>query len=92
MPHGYLGVSTQPVRLRGDGPAAGLLVLDVSEGGPAEAAGVLVGDALVGLGEHAVADPHDLIAALADAAGQASTLRVLRGGEPLDLSVDVATR
>ena len=90
VPRGYLGVTTQPVRLREHGP--GLLVLDVAEGGPAEAAGVLVGDVVVGVGGEGVAGPHDLVAVLADAAGQTRTLRVVRGGEPRDVAVEVAAR
>lgn len=90
VPHGYLGVSTQPVRLRDGG--TGLLVVDVASDGPAEAAGVLVGDVLVGIGETAVAGPHDLMAALADVAGQSTAIRILRGGEPLEIMAEVATR
>lgn len=90
VPHGFLGVSTQPVRLKGEG--GGLLVLEVTEGGPAEAAGVLVGDIIVGVGGEAVAGPHDLVAALADAAGQTRTLDVVRGGEPRSIEVEIGSR
>ncbi|PAP75687.1 S1C family serine protease [Rubrivirga marina] len=90
VPHGFLGVSTQPVRLR-DG-AAGLLVLDVTEDGPAEAAGVLVGDVIVGVGGEPVQGPHDLVAALADAAGQTRTLDVVRGGERQAVEVEIGSR
>ena len=90
VPRGYLGVTTQPVRLREHGP--GLLVLDVAEGGPAEAAGVLVGDVVVRVGAEGVAGPHDLVAALADAAGRTETLHVVRGGEQREVPVEVAAR
>ncbi len=90
VPHGYLGVTTQPVRLKDLGP--GLLVLDVAEGGPADHAGVLVGDVLVTLGGEAVAGPHDLVAALSQAAGQARTLDLVRGGERREIEVEIAAR
>ena len=90
VPHGFLGVSTQPVRLRGEGD--GLLVLDVTEGGPAEAAGVLVGDVIVGVGGEPVGGPHDLVAVLADAAGQTRTLDVVRGGERQSVEVEIGSR
>lgn len=90
VPHGFLGVATQPVRLR-DG-RAGLVVLDVTEGGPAEAAGVLVGDVVVAVGEVEVGGPHDLVAALAGAAGQTRSVRIVRGGEEQTLDAVVGTR
>ena len=66
---GYLGVVTQPVRLparqRGDVPdGRGLLVLDVSPDSPADAAGVLVGDIIVGAAEVRLSAPEDLLALL----------------------------
>ena len=90
VPRGFLGVATQPVRLRGAG--AGLLVVDVTAGGPAETAGVLVGDVIVGVGGEPVSGPHHLVAALADAAGQSRTLDVSRGGERRQIEVEVAAR
>ena len=90
VPHGFLGVATQPVRLR-DG-RAGLVVLDVTDGGPAEAAGVLVGDVVVGVGEVETAGPHDLVAALAGAAGQTRQVRIVRGGEEQALDAVVGAR
>ena len=90
VPHGFLGVATQPVRLR-DG-RAGLVVLDVTADGPAEAAGVLVGDVIVAVGEVEVGGPHDLVAALAGAAGQTRAVRIVRGGEEQTLDAVVGTR
>ena len=90
VPHGFLGVTTQPVRLRDD--RGGLVVLAIAADGPAEAAGVLVGDVLVGVGEHDVAEARDLVAALAEAAGQTRAVRLVRGGEETSLDVAIGSR
>ncbi|MEM6325637.1 MAG: trypsin-like peptidase domain-containing protein [Bacteroidota bacterium] len=90
VPHGYLGVTTQPARLRGGGH--GLLILDVADGSPADHAGVLVGDVLVGLGDESIRGAHDLVAALAEAAGQTRTLHIVRGGAPITLDAEVGVR
>ena len=82
---GYLGVVTQPVRLparqRGDLPdGRGLLVLDVSADSPADAAGVLVGDIIVGAADDALSAPEDLLALLGpERIGEPLSLDLLRG-------------
>lgn len=93
VPHGFLGVATQPVRVKsGTEMRDGLVVLDVTEGSPAEAAGLLVGDVLVSVGDVPVGGPHDLVAALADAAGQTRTVRLVRGGDEQTVPVEIGTR
>ena len=87
VPRGSLGVMTQPVRVQTDG--VGLLVVSVAEGGAADAAGLLVGDIIVGVGGEPITQPHDLVA---DAAGQTRTLDLVRGGQPMSLDVEVGTR
>jgi S1-C subfamily serine protease len=95
---GYLGVVTQPVRLparqRGDLPdGRGLLVLDVSPDSPAEAAGVLVGDIIVGAADHALSAPEDLLALLGpERIGEPLPLDVLRGSARETLPVAVGER
>jgi S1-C subfamily serine protease len=82
----YLGVGLQAVQL-------GVIVLSVEPGGPAEAAGLLVGDILQALNGKTLADPADVQAALAGhAPGAAVALRVLRGGNPVDVPVTLAER
>jgi S1-C subfamily serine protease len=97
---GYLGVRTQTVNipeasqkgLNGQ-QSQGLLVLWLEDGGPAEKAGVLVGDILVGVGGQPVSDPDDLFGALnSETVGKAVPVDVLRGGKPETLSVMVAER
>src|SRR5512138_1245993 len=92
---GYLGVRTQPVDVPDSARQAlkreqshGLLVLWLEEGGPAEKAGLLVGDILVAVSGQAVGDADDLFAALgSDTVGKAIAVEVLRGGRPETVSV-----
>jgi S1-C subfamily serine protease len=97
---GYLGVRTQPVEI-GDAArkdlkreqAHGLLVLWLEEGGPAEKAGLLVGDILVAVSGQAVGDADDLFAALGnDTVGKSIGVEVLRGGRPETVTVTVGER
>lgn len=62
---GYLGVGLQPVTLPDH--QRGLIVLSVEAGGPAAAAGVLVGDILVSLDGKAAVDTDDVQTALESA-------------------------
>ena len=67
----------------------GLLVRRVESGGPAELAGVQVGDLLVGLGDTEVQDLADVFDAI-DSAGGPLEVRIVRGAESLALTVDVS--
>jgi len=97
---GYLGVRSQPVaipsaqqRSLGREQASGLLLVGVEENGPAAQAGLLVGDILVGLAGAPVTDPDDLLTRLVGAmVGQATLLQVLRGGQPVDITVIIGER
>jgi S1-C subfamily serine protease len=97
---GFLGLGSQPVAIptalrgrHGLTQESGLLVVGVEPGGPAERAGLLLGDLLIGIGSDTLRDTGDLRAALSsDRVGQTTPLRVLRGGEPLDLTVTIGER
>jgi S1-C subfamily serine protease len=95
---GYLGLAGQPVRLaerqRGDdGREQALLVVGVTPGSPADAAGILVGDVMLELDGHPVESPEDLLELLTgDRIGRSVPLRVLRGGEGRELTVTVGER
>lgn len=93
---GFLGLRSQVSELSAEAQKAlgreqaiGLLVINVEEDSPAAAAGLIVGDVLVGLGNQPVEDHDELMLQLNQKAGQASTLDVLRGGQPLSLAVTV---
>ncbi len=97
---GYLGIGMQPVAvpeslktklgLSGD---SGLIIVSVQPGGPAEQAGVLIGDILVALDGKALSDTDDVQALLdPERIGTALQARFIRGGEPVDLSITVGER
>ena len=88
---GYLGVGLQPVALPDH--QKGLIVLSIDAGGPAAAAGVMVGDILVSIEGKAVADTDDVQTALESSApGQTVEAALLRGGERKQLRVTVGER
>jgi S1-C subfamily serine protease len=95
---GYLGVSTQPVRLPAAlaqqlGQEAGLLLVAVEPGSPAEQGGLLLGDTIVALENSPVQQHDDLLALLsADRVGTKVSLRIVRGGQAQDVSVVIGER
>ncbi len=95
---GYLGVTSQPVRLPerqrvGASRGEGLLVLGVAPNSPADAAGLLVGDVLVAFDGHDLDNPETLLGLLtADRVGRQVPLAVVRGGTPQNVTVVVAER
>jgi S1-C subfamily serine protease len=95
---GFLGVSSQPVRVParqrqsapGDG---GLVVLDVVEGGPADRAGLMVGDIMVEAAGTPLRAPEDLLALLTpDRIDRALDLQVLRGAAVQSVAITVGQR
>jgi S1-C subfamily serine protease len=98
MRRGYLGVSTQPVRLPAGlaeqlGQETGLLVVSVEAGSPAEAGGLVLGDAIVGLDGTAVRHHDDLLAMLSgDRVGRKVPLQIIRGGEARTLNVTLGEK
>jgi S1-C subfamily serine protease len=95
---GYLGVSIQPVELpaalgRELDQATGLMVMAVHPGGPAEDAGVMLGDILVRFDELPIRRLDDLTAALSgDRVGSTVLLRILRGGALAEKQVVLGER
>ena len=95
---GYLGVSTQPVRL----PAAlsqqlnqetGLLLVSVEPDSPAEKGGLLFGDTIVAVAGSPIRQHEDLLAQLsADRVGQEISMGIIRGGQVQDVKVVVGER
>ncbi len=95
---GYLGVGAQPVRLpdalaKQLGQETGLLAVSVEPGGPAEHAGIFMGDTLVALDAQPIRHLDDLLAALSsDRVGATVTARVVRGGQLREVSVVIGER
>jgi S1-C subfamily serine protease len=95
---GYLGVSTQRVRL----PEAvaeslnqkrGLLVVSVEADSPAAEGGLTLGDTIVGIGSKAIRNHDDLLGALnGDVVGQKEAVRIVRGGQVQELQVKIGER
>jgi len=92
QPRPYLGVTVQPVFVTLQGQHRfGLLVLEVAVGSPAEAAGILLGDVLMGVAGHVFSALDDLAAALDNASpGDTLVLDFCRGG--ICLSREVVVR
>lgn len=97
---GYLGVSLQPVKLPdalktalGTEAGAGLMAVSTEAGGPAEGAGMMMGDILVALDGQNVEDTDAVQAFLApDRVGTVVAARVARGGVPTELQITVGER
>jgi serine protease DegQ len=90
---GYLGISSQPVRLRGGGHEVGLLISSVEPSSPAERTGLLIGDVLLTIDGAGFGDSGDLRRVLrAKRSGQNVSLEILRGGSKLDLVVELGSR
>jgi S1-C subfamily serine protease len=97
LKRGYLGIAGQPVDLpesqRSGDRTQALLVISVTDGGPAAQAGVFVGDLISALDGHAVASPQDLFdLLLGDRVGRAVPVKILRGGTEIELPVTVGER
>ncbi|WP_162942460.1 S1C family serine protease [Desertimonas flava] len=86
---GLIGISTVE---RTDG-GQGAVVAEVSPGGPAEAAGIRVGDIVVGVDGAAVTGAAGLVAAIRDhAPGDEVPLVIVRDGEELTVAATLAER
>ena len=97
---GYLGLGMQAVRLppplveRLSLPNdVGLMVVSAEPGGPGDRAGILIGDVLVAIGEKPVSDPAEVLGLLgADQIGKTLATRIIRAGEPRDVSITIGER
>lgn len=98
--YGYLGVGLQPVRIPKNlrsrietAAESGLILLSVEPDSPAESAKLQVGDILISLKGKAISDIEDLQTVLrGDAIGQTVKAFIIRGGEPVEVSITIAER
>jgi S1-C subfamily serine protease len=95
---GYLGIAGQSITLPehqrgGVDRDRALLVIGVTPGAAAAQAGVMVGDIVVALDDASIDSPETLMDLLAaTGAGHRSTLRLLRGGSPIEVAVTIGER
>ncbi|NJM71269.1 MAG: PDZ domain-containing protein [Scytonema sp. RU_4_4] len=98
---GYLGLGMQPVRLPNNLRTAlnltsvgGVIVVNVEPNGPADNAGVLIGDVLVTFDRTPVDDTGDVLALLnsGDRIGKTVTVQVIRGGALVELAIPIGER
>jgi S1-C subfamily serine protease len=100
IPRGYLGIGAQPVRLPEsvreslDRPEkTGVIVLEVERGGPADDAGVVIGDILIRLGGKPVMRLEDVHAHLhGQHIGTTIAAEFLRAGVRREVNIKVAER
>lgn len=94
---GFIGVASLPVALpprqQIDGRDRGVLVTAITPDGPADSAGLLVGDVIVGFGGTAVRDHDELLELLrGNHVGQPVAIAVVRGGAVQTVTVTVQER
>ncbi|MBD2680474.1 MULTISPECIES: S1C family serine protease [Nostoc] len=98
---GYLGVGMQPVRLPSNlktalnlPTATGVIVVNVEPSGPADNAGLLLGDVLVTFDGIAVSDTDDVLALLnnSDRIGKLINVQLVRGGALVNLDILIGER
>ena len=99
VPRPYLGAALQPVRIPDSVRSSltsnpgGLIVLHVETGGPAEKAGIVLGDVIVELEGKPVPHTYEIRSALASSkVGDILKLKLLRAGTPVEVSVNLAER
>jgi S1-C subfamily serine protease len=97
---GYLGVGMQPVRL----PEAlkqqmnlqssgGAIAVNVEPNGPADKAGVLLGDVLVVFDGTPINDTYDVLAMLGpESVGKTIPVQLIRGGALLEVTITIGER
>ncbi len=94
---GYLGIRSQQVALPetsalGRKQSTGLLIVGIEPESPADAAGLMVGDILVGLDGQATADHEDLLEKLMSGiAGKRVSAECLRAGKREEIPLTVGT-
>lgn len=100
VPRGYIGVGVQQVPLSGElqkklsiANRGGLIVLTVEPGGPADKAGVLVGDVLVGIDDALIERTEDL-QQYSDSGviGKTVNVKYIRGGASKQVPLTVGER
>lgn len=100
IPRGYLGVGLVPIAIPasiqsklGLAESRGLMVQHVEPGGPAESAGILIGDVLLRLDSTPLMDVGQLLSRLtAETVGAATEATIIRAGSLIKIKVEVQER
>ena len=87
----YLGISAQPVEVRGEqgGARTGLLITGLAPGGPSESSGLLVGDIILEIEGRPVTGFSELRQALSGKVGATAQALIRRGGETKTVPLSV---
>jgi S1-C subfamily serine protease len=71
----------------------GLMVVSAEPGGPADKAGILIGDVLIAVADKPVGDAADVLSLLGgDQIGKTLATRIIRAGEPKNVSITIGER
>ena len=97
---GYLGLGMQPVSLPESlkktlnlSSLAGVIVVNVEPNGPADKAGVLIGDVLIAVDGTPVSDTGDIQAKLGShSVGQTLNMQIIRGGALVEVALIIGER
>ncbi|HCF28584.1 MAG TPA: LuxR family transcriptional regulator, partial [Cyanobacteria bacterium UBA11049] len=97
---GYLGLGMQPVLLPDSLQNAlnlssngGVIVVNVEPNGPADRAGVLIGDVLLSFDDTPVSDTADVQAVLSpESVGKTFRVQMIRGGARVEVAIAVSER
>jgi S1-C subfamily serine protease len=97
---GYLGAGLQAAQLPktlqqqlGLKRDMGLLIITIATDGPAERAGLMLGDLVLAMNGTALSDPADLQASLdSESVGKTARLQILRGGGLSEIGVTIGER
>jgi S1-C subfamily serine protease len=97
---GYLGLGMQPVllpdRLKNAlnlSSNGGVIVINVEANGPADRAGVLIGDVLISLDRQPISDTGDVQAMLgSESVGKTLNAQIIRGGALVEVPIAIGER
>ena len=94
---GFIGIAVQPVHVSDahkiDERTRALLVVAVTPGSPADAAGIIVGDILLEFAGTRIESTEDLLDRLTgDRVGQKVSVKTLHGGTARDVDIVIASR
>jgi S1-C subfamily serine protease len=98
VPRGWLGVALRPVAVPDElreaaGEATGLMVMSLSQEGPAAKAGVVAGDIILSVDGTSARRLRNILAHLgSDSLGNTVSLRLIRGGTVVTLVATVTER